>query len=71
VEQAATIGELHHSIEANLMTKDGVHPELGEVVASRKPGRLLSGEVNIFDSNGVPQRHANQAIHARYALLAH
>src|SRR5204863_7803994 len=42
VEQAATIGELHHAIEANLMTKDDVYAELVEVIAGRKPGRSSS-----------------------------
>jgi len=53
VEQAASIGELHHSIEANLMTRAGVHAELGEVVAGRKPGRSTSEEITIFDSTGM------------------
>ena len=53
VEQAATIGELHHAIEANLMTKNDVHAELGEVVAGRKPGRSSSDEVIVFDSTGM------------------
>src|SRR2546423_3548177 len=53
VEQAATIGELHHAIEANLMTKDDVHAELGEVVAGRKPGRSSSDEIVVFDSTGM------------------
>jgi alanine dehydrogenase len=53
VEQAATIGELHHAIEANLMTRDDVHAELGEVVAGRKPGRSTSDEIIIFDSTGM------------------
>ena len=53
VEQAATIGELHHAIEANLMTKGDVHAELGEVIAGRKPGRSSLDEVIIFDSTGM------------------
>jgi len=53
VEQAATIGEMHHAIEANLMTKDDVHGELGEVVAGRKPGRSSADQIIIFDSTGM------------------
>lgn len=53
VEQAASIGELHHSIESNLMTKADVHAELGEVVAGLKPGRSSSDEIIIFDSTGM------------------
>ena len=44
VEQCASIGELHHAIAADLMTKQQVHAELGEVVAGKKPGRTSSAE---------------------------
>src|SRR5256714_3547996 len=53
VEQAATIGELHYAIEANLMTKGDVDAELGEVVAGRKAGRSSSDEIVGFDSTGM------------------
>jgi ornithine cyclodeaminase/alanine dehydrogenase-like protein (mu-crystallin family) len=53
IDQAATIGDLHHAIEAGFMTKNQVHAELGEVVAGRKPGRLSPDEIIIFDSTGM------------------
>ena len=53
LEQAASIGELHHSLESNLMTKADVYAELGEVVAGRKPGRTSAEEIIIFDSTGM------------------
>ncbi len=53
VDQAASIGELHHSIDAGLMTKDEVYAELGEVVAERKSGRSSPDEIIIFDSTGM------------------
>ena len=53
VEQCATIGELHHALDQNVMTKDQVHAELGEVVAATKPGRTSSDEVIVFDSTGM------------------
>ena len=37
-EQAARIGDLHHAIEAGVMSAADVHAELGEVIAGRKPG---------------------------------
>jgi len=39
LEQAASIGELHHAIDLGLMTNDDADGELGEIVARRKPGR--------------------------------
>ena len=52
-DQAASIGELHHSIDSGLMTKDDVYGELGEIVAGRKPGRSSPDEIIIFDSTGM------------------
>ena len=53
VEQAAHIGELHHSIDLGLMTKNDVYGELGEIVAGRKSGRSSPDEIIIFDSTGM------------------
>jgi alanine dehydrogenase len=53
IEQSATVGELHHALDANLMTRDDVHAELGEVIAGIKPGRRSDNEIIIFDSTGV------------------
>lgn len=53
VEQCAFIGELHHAIASDLMTRQDVHAELGEVVAGTKRGRTSSDEIIIFDSTGM------------------
>jgi len=53
VDQCASIGELHHAIASDLMTKQHVHAELGEVIAGTKPGRTSSDEIIIFDSTGM------------------
>ena len=52
-EQCAAIGDLHHAIAAGAMTREGVHAELGEIVAGRKPGRERDDEVIVFDSTGM------------------
>ena len=52
-EQAATLGDLHHAIDAGLVTRDHVRAELGEVVAGRKRGRMSDDEIVIFDSTGA------------------
>lgn len=53
LDQCAAIGELHHALDAGLMTRADVYAELGEVVAGRKPGRTLPDEIIIFDSTGM------------------
>jgi ornithine cyclodeaminase/alanine dehydrogenase-like protein (mu-crystallin family) len=52
-EQACRIGDLHHAIEAGVMTRQSVHAELGEIVAGRKAGRTRDEEVIVFDSTGT------------------
>lgn len=51
--QCAASGDLHHAIEAGLMTTSDVHAELGAVVAGIRPGRESPGETIVFDSTGM------------------
>ena len=53
LEQCATIGELHHALDEDLITRENVYGELGEVVAGIKSGRTANDEVIIFDSTGM------------------
>jgi len=53
LEQCATIGDLHHALDAGAITRDGIYAELGEIAAGRKPGRQSETETILFDSSGV------------------
>jgi alanine dehydrogenase len=53
IEQCAAIGELHHALEAGVVTRERVHAELGEVVAGVKTGRTSPEEIIVFDSTGM------------------
>ena len=53
VEQCAAIGDLHHALEAGVVSRSDVHAELGEIVAGKKPGRESNDEIIIFDSTGM------------------
>jgi alanine dehydrogenase len=53
LEQCAAIGDLHHALEAGVLTREGVHAELADVVAGRVPGRRSDQEITIFDSTGT------------------
>jgi len=61
-EQAARIGDLHHAIEAGVMSATGVHAELGEVIAGRKRGRESADEIIVFDSTGTGLQDVAAAI---------
>ena len=53
LEQAVTIGDLHHALAAGAVTTDDVRAELGQVVAGVRPGRRSDDEIVIFDSTGM------------------
>jgi len=53
LEQCASIGDLHHAIEAGAMRREAVHAELADVVTGRKPGRRSPAEITVFDSTGT------------------
>jgi alanine dehydrogenase len=61
-EQAATIGDLHHAINAGAMSRNDVHAQLGEVVAGTRPGRARDDEITIFDSTGTGLQDAAAAV---------
>jgi alanine dehydrogenase len=61
LEQAATIGDLHHAIRAGAMTPGDVRAELGQVVAGLRPGRCSDDEIVIFDSTGMALEDAAAA----------
>jgi len=55
LDQAATMGDLHHAIAAGVMSRSDVAAELGQIVAGRAPkgGRQSPDEVIVFDSTGM------------------
>jgi alanine dehydrogenase len=53
LEQCAVMGDLHHALDAGVLTRADVHADLGEVVAGKKPGRESKEEIIIFDSTGM------------------
>lgn len=61
-EQACKIGDLHHAIDAGVMTRDAVHAELSEVVSGQKRGRIREDEITIFDSTGTGLQDVAAAI---------
>jgi ornithine cyclodeaminase/alanine dehydrogenase-like protein (mu-crystallin family) len=58
LEQCAAIGELHHALDAGLMTRDDVRAELGQVVAGLRTGRASADEIVVFDSTGTALQDA-------------
>jgi alanine dehydrogenase len=51
LEQAATMGDLHHALDAGVMSRDDVFAELAEVIRGKR--RTSDEEVFVFDSTGT------------------
>lgn len=53
LDQCVNVGEIHHAIEAKLMTKENVYSQLGEVITGKKVGRESKEEIIIYDATGT------------------
>lgn len=53
LDQCAAIGDLHHALDAGVVTRSDVRASLDEVVTGVKPVRLSEDEIIIFDSTGL------------------
>ena len=53
LQQCAAMGELHHALDAGLVTASHVAGDLAAVVAGRVAGRQNEREITIFDSTGT------------------
>jgi ornithine cyclodeaminase/alanine dehydrogenase-like protein (mu-crystallin family) len=53
LDQCARIGELHHALDAGVLTRDAVSAELADVVTGARPGRVSRDDVTVFDSTGT------------------
>lgn len=60
-DQCARVGELHHAVDAGVMTVDRVRGELGDVIAGKTPGRTDDNEIIVFDSTGTAIQDASAA----------
>ena len=53
IEQCVEKGETWHPLNKNIITRDDIHAELGEILLGKKPGRENDEEITIFDSTGM------------------
>ena len=58
LNQCASIGDLHHAIEAGTATRETVHADLGSVAAGKRLGRESQDEITLFDSTGIALQDA-------------
>ena len=53
LDQAVYMGDLHHAMDAGVMTREDVRAELGTLISGAGPGRARSDDITIFDSTGT------------------
>jgi ornithine cyclodeaminase/alanine dehydrogenase len=70
LDQCATVGELHHALDAGLMTRADVYSELGPVVAGKVPGRTSRDEITVFDATGTALQDVAAAVQVYKKSLA-
>ena len=51
--QCFRLGELHHALDAGVLTEDSPIIELGELTSGTNPGRQNDGQITICDLTGV------------------
>ncbi|MBB4574174.1 ornithine cyclodeaminase family protein [Rhizobium lentis] len=51
--QCVEKGETWHPLDRNIIARNDIHGEIGEILLGRKPGRENDDEVTIFDSTGM------------------
>jgi alanine dehydrogenase len=62
LRQCAVAGELHHALEAGLVTEGDVYAEIGEIVAGKKTGRENRDEIIVYDATGTAIQDTAAAI---------
>jgi ornithine cyclodeaminase/alanine dehydrogenase-like protein (mu-crystallin family) len=70
MEQCASFGDLHHALDAGVLTRESVHAELADLVTGRKPGRRSTEEITIFDSTGTALEDVAAAVVYEKAVAA-
>jgi len=53
LDQCASMGDLHHALDVGVVTREGVHAELADLVSGQRPGRRSADEITVFDSTGT------------------
>ncbi|WP_343593323.1 ornithine cyclodeaminase family protein [Paracidovorax wautersii] len=53
IAQCIEKGETWHPLDRNIIRREDIHAELGEILLGTRPGRETEDEITIFDSTGM------------------
>ena len=53
IPQAVAVGEIETAFKKWIITEQDIVAEIGDVITGKKPGRLSSSDITVFDSTGI------------------
>lgn len=53
IKQATEVGETETAYKKGLITKEGIHAEMGDIILGHKKGRTSDDQITIFDTTGI------------------
>ena len=53
LSQCLRLGEIHHAVEAGVISADDVTGDLGDLIIGRVPGRTDESQITVCDLTGV------------------
>lgn len=53
IEQCIKLGEIHHAVKLDLLKREDIDGELGQVISGAIPGRQSENEITVSDLTGV------------------
>lgn len=53
IAQCTDKGETWHPLDKNVIAREDIHAEIGEILMGKKPGRESDEEITLFDSTGM------------------
>lgn len=68
--QTRILGELHHAIDAGIISSDATFPELGQITARSLTGRTTAGQTTLCDLTGTGVQDTAIATLARHRCQA-
>lgn len=69
--QAQKLGELHHALEQGKIQDANLYPELGQVIAGQRPGRINAEQITLCDLTGTGIQDTAIATAAYQLCLQH
>jgi len=71
IAQCVEKGETWHPLDRNIIRREDIHAELGEILLGAKPGRETEDEITIFDSTGMAIQDNTTAARIYRNAVAH